>query len=75
MIKGDERMIDYNYFDSIQIGLASQDKIREWSKGEVKNQNNKLQNIKARKRRLNSVRGYLTCKMVSATVENIRKQI
>ena len=29
-------MIDYNYFDSIQIGLASQDKIREWSKGEVK---------------------------------------
>ena len=29
-------MIDYNSFDSIQIGLASTDKILEWSRGEVK---------------------------------------
>lgn len=29
-------MFDLNYFDSIQIGLASPEKIREWSKGEVK---------------------------------------
>lgn len=29
-------MIDFNNFDSIRIGLASPDKIRSWSKGEVK---------------------------------------
>jgi DNA-directed RNA polymerase subunit beta' len=29
-------LIDINTFDSIQIGLASPDKIREWSRGEVK---------------------------------------
>lgn len=29
-------MIDFNNFDSIKIGLASPDKIRSWSKGEVK---------------------------------------
>ena len=29
-------MIDYNSFDSIKIGLASPDKILEWSRGEVK---------------------------------------
>ena len=28
--------MDYNYFDSIQIGLASPEKILAWSKGEVK---------------------------------------
>lgn len=27
--------LDFNNFDSIQIGLASPDKIREWSHGEV----------------------------------------
>ncbi|MBE6758175.1 MAG: DNA-directed RNA polymerase subunit beta' [Ruminococcaceae bacterium] len=29
-------MMEFNIFDSIQIGLASPDKIREWSYGEVK---------------------------------------
>ncbi|MEG2459501.1 MAG: DNA-directed RNA polymerase subunit beta' [Clostridia bacterium] len=29
-------MVDLEVFDKIQIGLASPDKIREWSKGEVK---------------------------------------
>ena len=29
-------MIDVNKFDSMQIGLASSDKIRYWSYGEVK---------------------------------------
>ncbi len=29
-------MMEFNVFDSIQIGLASPDKIREWSYGEVK---------------------------------------
>jgi DNA-directed RNA polymerase subunit beta' len=29
-------LFDVNNFDSIKIGLASSDKIREWSKGEVK---------------------------------------
>lgn len=41
-------MFELNYFDSIQIGLASPEKIREWSKGEVKKtRNNKLQDIEA----------------------------
>ena len=39
-------------FDAIQIGLASPEKIREWSRGEVKKTgNHQLQNIKAGKRR------------------------
>ena len=29
-------MFEYNTFDSIKIGLASPEKIRQWSKGEVK---------------------------------------
>ena len=29
-------MIDYNNFESIRISLASPDKIRQWSRGEVK---------------------------------------
>jgi DNA-directed RNA polymerase subunit beta' len=29
-------LLDVNHFDSIRIGLASPDKIREWSRGEVK---------------------------------------
>ena len=29
-------MIELNNFDSIKIGLASPEKIRQWSKGEVK---------------------------------------
>ena len=30
-------MIDNNVFDSIKIGLASPEQMREWSYGEVKN--------------------------------------
>ena len=33
-------------FDAIKIGLASPEKIREWSRGEV-TRDNQLQNIKA----------------------------
>ena len=29
-------MFELNNFDAIQIGLASPDQIREWSRGEVK---------------------------------------
>jgi DNA-directed RNA polymerase subunit beta' len=29
-------MVELNYFDSIKIGLASPEKVREWSRGEVK---------------------------------------
>ncbi|BAD42066.1 DNA-directed RNA polymerase subunit beta' [Symbiobacterium thermophilum] len=29
-------MLDVNFFDSIQIGLASPERIRQWSRGEVK---------------------------------------
>ncbi len=29
-------MLDVNYFDSMQIGLASPERIRQWSRGEVK---------------------------------------
>ena len=29
-------MLDVNIFDSMRIGLASPDKIRQWSHGEVK---------------------------------------
>jgi len=29
-------LVDYNNFESIRIGLASPDKIRQWSRGEVK---------------------------------------
>jgi len=29
-------MVDFNNFDALQIGLASPDKIREWSRGEVR---------------------------------------
>ena len=31
-------MIEVNKFDAIRIGIASPEKIREWSYGEVKNQ-------------------------------------
>ena len=30
-------MIDVNKFEALKIGIASPDKIREWSYGEVKN--------------------------------------
>lgn len=36
MGRSDEPLLDVNNFDSIRIGLASPDKIREWSNGEVK---------------------------------------
>ena len=35
-MKGANSLIDYNNFESIRIGLASPDKIRQWSRGEVK---------------------------------------
>jgi DNA-directed RNA polymerase subunit beta' len=35
-MKGVEQLIDVNKFESMQIGLASPDKIRSWSYGEVK---------------------------------------
>ncbi len=34
--KGAKALVELNNFDSLQIGLASPDKIREWSRGEVK---------------------------------------
>jgi DNA-directed RNA polymerase subunit beta' len=35
-VKGEKHLLELNYFDSIKIGLASPEQIREWSKGEVK---------------------------------------
>ena len=35
--KGAKALIELNNFDSLQIGLASPDRIREWSRGELKN--------------------------------------
>jgi DNA-directed RNA polymerase subunit beta' len=36
LTKGDNPLLELNNFDSIMIGLASPEQIREWSKGEVK---------------------------------------
>jgi DNA-directed RNA polymerase subunit beta' len=36
VVKGEKHLLELNYFDSIKIGLASPEQIREWSKGEVK---------------------------------------
>jgi DNA-directed RNA polymerase subunit beta' len=36
LTKGDNPLLELNNFDSIKIGLASPEQIREWSKGEVK---------------------------------------
>ena len=33
-------MFELNFFDSIKIGLASPEKVREWSRGEVKKPGN-----------------------------------
>ena len=41
-------MVDVNKFESMQIGLASPDKIRSWSYGEVKSLTT-LQNFKPEK--------------------------
>ncbi len=35
-MKGEDSLIEYNNFESIRIGLASPEKIRQWSRGEVK---------------------------------------
>jgi DNA-directed RNA polymerase subunit beta' len=35
-MKGEKQLLELNFFDSIKIGLASPEQIREWSKGEVK---------------------------------------
>jgi len=35
--EGEKAVFELNNFDSIRIGLASPEKIREWSRGEVKN--------------------------------------
>ena len=39
--------MEFNTFES-KIGLASPDQIREWSHGEVKNQDHQLPHLKAR---------------------------
>ena len=45
-------MQDMDNFDRISIGLASPDKIREWSKGEVKKPETiNYRTLKTRKRR------------------------
>ena len=47
-------------FDSMQIGLASPEKIREWSRGEVKKpETHELPHTKAGEGRSCSARGYL----------------
>lgn len=42
-------MIDVNNFHYMKIGLASPEKIRSWSYGEVKTRNNQLSYIETRK--------------------------
>jgi DNA-directed RNA polymerase subunit beta' len=36
LLKGEKLLVRTQFFDSIRIGLASPEKIREWSRGEVK---------------------------------------
>lgn len=36
-MKEDSPLFELNNFDALQIGLASPEQIREWSRGEVKN--------------------------------------
>lgn len=42
--------MDVSRFEGLKISIASPEKIREWSHGEVKNRNNKLSYIKTRER-------------------------
>ncbi|MDQ7860892.1 hypothetical protein RCO48_07185 [Peribacillus frigoritolerans] len=52
-------MLDVNNFEYMKIGLASPDKIRSWSHGEVKKtRNNQLSYVKARKKTVYSVREF-----------------
>ena len=67
-------MIEVNKFDAIRIGIASPEKIREWSYGEVKNQKQLtivlfVQNVMAY-----SVRKSLDqLKIMNVPVENIKE--
>ena len=40
-----QTLVEENQFNSIKITLASPEKIKSWSYGEIKTRNNKLQNI------------------------------
>ena len=67
-------MLEVNKFDAIRIGIASPEKIREWSYGEVKNQKQLtivlfVQNVMAY-----SVRKSLDqLKIMNVLVENIKE--
>ena len=62
-------------FDAIKIGLASPEKIREWSHGEVKKPgDHQLQNAETRKKTVCSVKESSDqAKTGSAIAVNIRK--
>ena len=63
-------MANTNKFSSIQIGLASPEKIREWSYGEVK----KPETINYLKKMVYSVKESLDhLRIGNVVVENIRK--
>lgn len=67
-------MANTNKFSSIQIGLASPEKIREWSYGEVKNLKRLTIVLKSLKKMVYSVKESLDhLRIGNVVVENIRK--
>ncbi len=67
-------MANTNKFSSIQIGLASPEKIREWSYGEVKNLKRLTTVLKNLKKMVYSVKESLDhLRIGNVVVENIRK--
>lgn len=67
-------MADVNNFSAIQIGLASPEKIREWSYGEVKNLKLLIIVLKNLKKMVYSVKESLDhLRIGNVAVENIRK--
>ena len=57
-------MLDVNVFDSMRIGLASPEKIREWSYGEVK----KPETINYRTRTIKPERDGLFCERIFGSI-------
>ena len=67
-------MANTNKFSSIQIGLASPEKIREWSYGEVKNLKRLTIVLKSLKKMVYFVKESLDhLRIGNVVVENIRK--
>jgi hypothetical protein len=67
-------LLDVNNFEYMKIGLASPDKIRSWSFGEVKKP--ETINYRTLKPEKDSVRGFLVLQRTgNVTVENINVSV